>query len=1480
MAPEVAGSNPSIHPFNIQLFFMSYSYPNSLNTIFNSNFSFTCPQSVNLPTLNNTNFLDSMYLVESILTPTFELDFTLALSFSEASITLFDVTEQLLRSRSKFNLLPAELQAYDVVTNPLKLNHEQFIELINEVDAIDDFETISNIRSTYLNTIPNVKLFYPEAFIASPSFIHTDLGFLHILQYQFWLWFVFIFLIVFFFVTFLCTVRWCSLRNQPRRETRGVSRSKCGDLITATVPVTWALSIIVSESTDATDYYDGFGTGELIVGVRAYQWGWEYYYPKNIDLNYNLKPSYSTFIGNSLRYNPATEKTCNSKNIWRFYQNKLDDSTITPAHLLVLPLDNAKLINFMDFNDIGANPLRDSSSFKKIRMFSKTYTTNLVHTPSTFTDKYIKLNSLYFNENDLTNSLNYGLKRQHNLTSLSATTNTYSNYLDYQSANKFLQYNLQYNQPSSQTNLFNQELNLLIKDIKNSTNSGIINTLNSLINNSTSFDDQALKFILAYPSITQFIGDNSDKKSSKYPIRKLLNPKLGDKTVHSIHNNSYYSNFNSLMTTSHARDYAITTLPNDLELKKIDQLNSFNRGFSLTDRHVRMTKKTLPKSHVTNLNLSLGLNSLDSNNNLFNTTFVSTNPSNYYTLSKTNWIDIAIFTKLASNRVRINPTLPSNMSSNPHYNKLHFDTPLSKSYSTKFINNTVKTEIKYSSDKTSNLISGAREQALPALSTTYWDTFWRSTNVDPRILSSLNASQNPELFYLPIFTNYFDYDFQNAQAFEMLEDLVWESTYSAYNHLDYKNIFNNATAKVDLSCPYWIAESSFAEEDFEYQITQIPLINSAFKDVSLSGRYYANQVQFDDVISPTTLINTKDFSLFPLLNDSLLIDDSYINAIFNKILLNTYSNAVLNVGYHFNTPQSYMSVLNNFRADFDDFTVFIDNDFDANTNFIDTNAIDADSLIETSNQTLTNAIRVSNPLTLRSTAKNSITNHAALQKVFKSRFEEGRSHTRITNFADVRNKIPFIKDKRVSYEKLLGKNKESFYNTSFFTNNSFKVFNNFASSITSLNFYFFDFPFLLAKFSDASVNLWFDWYQKWFMVEVQPTPASKFTITGTIYPKKPYDFNYDQGEIVNAVETYFTRVARARKSYLPLWIYTPYVYTRSNVWSLEHTKILFTSQNTKRKGLKNMLITSSWFWDSLAYSTNTSNKFTPTFSNSHKSTWRPFSSIQSYYYNLSILTDILTQREHLYRQYFERNNRILNLPKTFTVSPNNSLLQEIRSSFLLIDPITYSSEYSRDFYYSSLEYFKFILFKDFALTLSNKLPLNTNLINEYLFFYLSLNLNSNKIGNNHELYKSQFKPLKKGISNMLRLQGTGAVAMPIEIRLQILASSKDVIHSWAIPSAGIKIDCIPGYTSHRIMIFFTPGIYWGQCMEICGRYHHWMPIIVYFMKRDLFFLWCTHFSTKSGINDTWKINDRQFADYIKFASYDRTTWLTELNNSL
>jgi heme/copper-type cytochrome/quinol oxidase subunit 2 len=102
---------------------------------------------------------------------------------------------------------------------------------------------------------------------------------------------------------------------------------------------------------------------------------------------------------------------------------------------------------------------------------------------------------------------------------------------------------------------------------------------------------------------------------------------------------------------------------------------------------------------------------------------------------------------------------------------------------------------------------------------------------------------------------------------------------------------------------------------------------------------------------------------------------------------------------------------------------------------------------------------------------------------------------------------------------------------------------------------------------------------------------------------------------------------------------------------------------------------------------------------------------------------------------------------------------------------------------------------------------NTNFLTDYLFFYLFNYNYFNNLGNNSDLYKNQYRPLRKGVSNMIRLHATGAIAMPTEIRLQILASSKDVIHSWAIPSAGIKIDCIPGYSSHKVAIFLLSGIF-------------------------------------------------------------------------
>jgi len=139
------------------------------------------------------------------------------------------------------------------------------------------------------------------------------------------------------------------------------------------------------------------------------------------------------------------------------------------------------------------------------------------------------------------------------------------------------------------------------------------------------------------------------------------------------------------------------------------------------------------------------------------------------------------------------------------------------------------------------------------------------------------------------------------------------------------------------------------------------------------------------------------------------------------------------------------------------------------------------------------------------------------------------------------------------------------------------------------------------------------------------------------------------------------------------------------------------------------------------------------------------------------------------------------LPLYLTSTPKNPLLEEVKNSYPLIDPLVFSSEASRELFYQNTSFLKFTILKD-ALILSSdliaKLPVNTSGLSNYFFLKLFGITNPNTtLGQNYELYKNQFRPMKKGVTNMIRLHSTGAVAMPIEIRLHILASSKDVIHS-------------------------------------------------------------------------------------------------------
>nr|YP_002726653.1 cytochrome c oxidase subunit II [Lissemys punctata]ABK41353.1 cytochrome c oxidase subunit II [Lissemys punctata] len=70
------------------------------------------------------------------------------------------------------------------------------------------------------------------------------------------------------------------------------------------------------------------------------------------------------------------------------------------------------------------------------------------------------------------------------------------------------------------------------------------------------------------------------------------------------------------------------------------------------------------------------------------------------------------------------------------------------------------------------------------------------------------------------------------------------------------------------------------------------------------------------------------------------------------------------------------------------------------------------------------------------------------------------------------------------------------------------------------------------------------------------------------------------------------------------------------------------------------------------------------------------------------------------------------------------------------------------------------------------------------------------------------------------------MVIPMDSPIRMLITSEDVLHSWAMPSMGVKTDAIPGRLNQTTFTMTRPGIFYGQCSEICGANHSFMPIVV------------------------------------------------------
>jgi len=91
--------------------------------------------------------------------------------------------------------------------------------------------------------------------------------------------------------------------------------------------------------------------------------------------------------------------------------------------------------------------------------------------------------------------------------------------------------------------------------------------------------------------------------------------------------------------------------------------------------------------------------------------------------------------------------------------------------------------------------------------------------------------------------------------------------------------------------------------------------------------------------------------------------------------------------------------------------------------------------------------------------------------------------------------------------------------------------------------------------------------------------------------------------------------------------------------------------------------------------------------------------------------------------------------------------------------------------------------------------------------------------------------------NLRLLEVDNRVVLPVQTHIRVLITSADVLHSWAVPSFGVKVDACPGRLNQTSVFIKREGTYFGQCSEICGVNHGFMPIVVEAVSLNNYVTW-------------------------------------------
>lgn len=209
-------------------------------------------------------------------------------------------------------------------------------------------------------------------------------------------------------------------------------------------------------------------------------------------------------------------------------------------------------------------------------------------------------------------------------------------------------------------------------------------------------------------------------------------------------------------------------------------------------------------------------------------------------------------------------------------------------------------------------------------------------------------------------------------------------------------------------------------------------------------------------------------------------------------------------------------------------------------------------------------------------------------------------------------------------------------------------------------------------------------------------------------------------------------------------------------------------------------------------------------------------------YYFDDISDFLKKKNIEYRYYFYSD---VTLEFLWTLFPTLILLLLAIPSFALLFSVEKVSAPELTVkvighqWYWEYQYMDYINYKEIIETCDKK------------FIY------TNKTEDNYiiESYMLADDDLEKGQLRLLEVDKK--LILPSNTSIRLLITSDDVLHSWAVPSLGIKVDACPGRLNEIIIKIRENGIFYGQCSELCGWYHGFMPIVIQTLSKEDFKIW-------------------------------------------